>query len=292
MTGKKLRTGSLLDMSKNTRDSEAPEFIYGTAWKGQDTRRLTRLSLEEGFRSIDTANQPKHYNEPGVGKAITDLTTNGPVAREDLFVQTKFTHPGAQGESIPYNSSADPRERVYESFSSSTEHLGVNYLDSYLLHGPRSQGKLDKVDRVTWRTMEELAESDKVKELGICNVSAKQLEELLSFSKISPDYVQNRCFARTGWDGEVRKICFERGVDYQGFSLLTANQNELRSIPIQDLAAKRDITVPQLIFRFALQVNIIPLTGTTSQKHMRQDLECLDFELTGEEVREVENISF
>ena len=66
-------------------------FFYGTAWKGHETARLTALALEQGFRGIDTANQRKHYHESGVGRAIQKAVKNGLVARDDLFLQTKFT---------------------------------------------------------------------------------------------------------------------------------------------------------------------------------------------------------
>ena len=50
--------------------TEIPAFLYGTAWKEDDTERLTRLAIDAGFRGIDTANQRKHYFEAGVGAAM------------------------------------------------------------------------------------------------------------------------------------------------------------------------------------------------------------------------------
>lgn len=66
-------------------------FIYGTAWKEDETKRLTRLAIEQGVRGIDTANQRKHYREAAVGEAIKDAIRDGIVFRDALFLQTQFT---------------------------------------------------------------------------------------------------------------------------------------------------------------------------------------------------------
>ena len=68
-----------------------PSFLYGTAWKEQDTQRLTELALRQGFRGIDTANQRRHYDEAAVGRAVAASVEGGLLARKDLFLQTKFT---------------------------------------------------------------------------------------------------------------------------------------------------------------------------------------------------------
>jgi diketogulonate reductase-like aldo/keto reductase len=67
-----------------------PRFFYGTAWKEDQTQRLTELALKNGFRGIDTANQRRHYHEAGVGAAIAATLASGLVKRADLFLQTKF----------------------------------------------------------------------------------------------------------------------------------------------------------------------------------------------------------
>ena len=68
-----------------------PRFLYGTAWKEEETQRLTESALQQGFRGIDTANQRRHYHEAAVGQAIAAVIASGLVTRDDLFVQTKFT---------------------------------------------------------------------------------------------------------------------------------------------------------------------------------------------------------
>src|SRR5438552_18911209 len=113
-----------------------PTFLYGTAWKEEQTEPLTYLALEMGFAGIDTANQRKHYDEEGVGKAIKGFLDAGSNQREDLFIQTKFTFAQGQDHRKPYDANARYATQVRQSFESSLRHLGLNYIDSYILHGP------------------------------------------------------------------------------------------------------------------------------------------------------------
>ncbi len=267
-----------------------PNFIYGTAWKEKETERLTRLALEAGFRGIDTANQRRHYFEAGVGFAVAKAIADGLVRRDELFLQTKFTYVDGQDHRLPYDSKADAVTQVRQSFASSLEHLQVDSIDSYVLHGPSQRNGLGSIDHEVWRAMEEQNESGKTRYLGISNVAPDQLKELWSRAVVRPTFVQNRCFARLGWDREVRAFCRNNGVVYQGFSLLTANVKELQHSDFWRIVERAHKTPAQIVFRFALQAGILPLTGTTDVAHMREDLDIHDFELTGEDVRTIENI--
>ena len=102
--------------------------------------------------------------------------------------------------------------------------------------------------------------------------------------------VQNRCYAALGWDKEVREICQAHGIIYQGFSLLTANREVLADPEIRTIA-KRLGGPAQIIFRFAMQIGMLPLTGTTNQQHMKQDLQAEQFTLSAEEIQRIEAIA-
>src|SRR5580704_1959678 len=111
-----------------------PRFLYGTAWKEDETRRLTELALRQGFRGIDTANQRRHYHEAAVGEAIAASIKSSLVTRDDLFLQTKFTFRAGQDHRLPYDPQAPISTQVEQSFSNSLEHLGTDTIDSYVLH--------------------------------------------------------------------------------------------------------------------------------------------------------------
>ncbi len=269
--------------------SAIPRFMYGTAWKKDATSKLVQQAVEAGFKAIDTANQFIHYQEKLVGDALVALQKKG-VNRESLYLQTKFTSVGGQGRSpeIPYDTRARPAEQVVQSIESSLIHLHTDYLDSYLLHGPYSRDGLGSQDWEVWGAMEELQRAGKTRAIGISNVTAEQLAELCANAKIKPVFVQNRCYAVHGWDKDVREICRAHDIVYQGFSLLTANPDVLDSEVVRKISARLKSTAAQVVFRFAMQIGMLPLTGTTNVQHMKQDLQAFDIELTAGEVEQIE----
>lgn len=268
-----------------------PTFFYGTAWKEARTAGLVEKALRAGFRGVDTANQRRHYHEAGVGEGLARALREGAVHRDDVFLQTKYTYPEGQDHRLPYDPAADYSTQVRQSFQSSLDHLGVEALEAYLLHGPRVRAGLARGDQEVWRTMEELQSEGRVSFIGVSNVTAHQLATLCELARVRPAFVQNRCFARLGWDREVRAVCRDQGVVYQGFSLLTANRAELAGPVIRRIARGHDRSPAQVVFRFALQIGMICLTGTTDPDHMRDDLAVYDFELSTDEVRAIEGVS-
>ncbi|MFO0865432.1 MAG: aldo/keto reductase [Gemmataceae bacterium] len=268
-----------------------PRFLYGTAWKEDETRRLTLLALRCGFRGIDTANQRRHYHEAAVGEGIADAVREGLVRREDLFLQTKFTFRRGQDHRLPYDPQAPIGEQVRQSFASSLQHLGTSSIDSYVLHGPTLRSGLTADDWEAWRAMEAIHASGQTKLLGISNVSLDQLQLLCKDAQVRPRFVQNRCYASMGWDRAVRRFCSENGIVYQGFSLLTANRDALAHPRLRDIATRHRRSPAQIIFRFALDVGMLPLTGTTSEEHMRTDLAVANFTLERSEIATLESLA-
>ncbi|MEQ1877975.1 MAG: aldo/keto reductase, partial [Bdellovibrionia bacterium] len=184
-----------------------PWFLYGTAWKEDETPRLTYQALNAGFTAIDTANQRKHYFEEGVGVGIREFVKAKGIDKNSLFLQTKFTYARGQDHRKPYKDSDSFTKQVADSFESSLKHLGVEHIDSYVLHGPYNGEGIGDEDLETWAAMESLSTSGRVSYLGVSNVSPEQLETLLKTAKVKPKFVQNRCYASMGWDREVRDIC-------------------------------------------------------------------------------------
>jgi diketogulonate reductase-like aldo/keto reductase len=264
--------------------------MYGTAWKKEATSQLVQLAVESGFTAIDTANQLIHYQEALVGKALQALAMKG-IKRDALFLQTKFTPVDGQGGRAPYDASADLATQVRQSFEISLNHLGTEYVDSYVLHAPISRRGLGAADWEVWAAMEGLYQSGKAKLIGISNVAAGQLAQLCEQANHKPMVVQNRCFAALGWDQEVREICQANGIIYQGFSLLTANREVLADREIQTIAKRLGTGPAQIVFRFAMQIGMLPLTGTTSQQHMKEDLQAEQLVLSSEEIQRIETIA-
>ena len=267
-----------------------PPFIYGTAWTKEATAKLVQLAVESGFTAIDTANQLIHYQEALVGEALQSLARQG-VKREALLLQTKFTSVDGQDHRTPYDPSADLTTQVNQSFASSLQHLHTDYLDSYILHAPFSRRGLGSADWEVWAAMEALYQSGKAKSIGVSNISAAQLTLLCRQAHVKPMMVQNRCFAVMAWDRQVREICRQHGIIYQGFSLLTANPDVLADAEVRAIAAREGVGPAQVVFRFAMQLGMLPLTGTTNQRHMMEDLAAERITLSAGEVERIESIA-
>jgi diketogulonate reductase-like aldo/keto reductase len=266
-----------------------PSFMYGTAWKKESTTSLVLQAVEAGFTAIDTANQLIHYAEAKVGDALLELAAHG-IARDRLFLQTKFTSVNGQDHRTPYDASADLTTQVNQSFDSSLAHLHTDYLDSYVLHGPYYRQGLAKEDWEVWAAIEQQYDAKRTRMIGVSNVSADQLTQLCAKAKHRPMVVQNRCYAALGWDAAVREICRAQNIIYQGFSLLTANREIFAEPAVRALAVKYQTGLAQIVFRFAMQIGMLPLTGTTNPQHMKEDLTSDQFTLTNEELQLIEHI--
>jgi diketogulonate reductase-like aldo/keto reductase len=268
-----------------------PDFLYGTAWKEDRTPALTELALRMGFHAIDTANQRRHYFEEGVGKGLAAAYRTGLVTRNDLFLQTKFTYQRGQDHRLPYDPAAKLSVQVTQSMASSLEHLATDHVDSYVLHGPSSNHDWTEDDAEVWEAMRKERDAGRTRLLGVSNVSLGHLQRMAATRTEFPAFVQNRCYARLGWDRAVRQFCTEHKIVYQGFSLLTANQEVVNHPLIATMAASANATPAQIIFSFARSIGMLPLTGTSDAEHMKQDLESRNLKLPTEAVQVIESLA-
>ena len=272
-------------------EDSIPPFLYGTAWKEDRTASLTELALRAGFRGIDTANQRRHYYEVGVGEALATVYRAGVVARSDLFLQTKYTYQRGQDHRLPYDPSSPLAIQVEQSLASSLQHLWTDYVDSFVLHGPASGHGWTDADSEVWESMQKERDAGRTRLLGVSNVTLGHLQQMEAIGAELPTFVQNRCFARLGWDRDVRAFCSQRKITYQGFSLLTPNQEVLLHPPFIALAKQLNATPAQVVFAFARTIRMMILTGTSSEQHMKQDLTSATLTLSPEIVREIESVA-
>ncbi len=277
-----MHTCSYVTTSKNIK---MPKLIYGTAWKKERTADLVVQAILCGFRGIDTACQPKHYEEALVGEALMRLSTMG-IGREELFVQTKFTPLSGQDPMrIPYDPKGALDVQVAQSFERSKKNLQTEYVDSLVLHSPLfPYPNLLKV----WRAMETIYHSGGARQLGISNCyDLELLVRLYGDAEVKPAVVQNRFYAESGYDVELRRWCTERGIIYQSFWSLTANPHILASREFFALSQKYDKTEAQILYRYLSHAGIVPLIGSTAKEHMEEDLAIFEFKLTDDEIASI-----
>ena len=265
-----------------------PGIVYGTAWKKEQTAALVEQALTLGFRGLDTAGQPKHYDEAGVGAGMARALPSG-LDRQEIFLQSKFTPiDGQDPRRLPYDPKASLSEQVAQSFANSLRNLRTDYLDSLILHSPLPDRKaLLEV----WRALECIVEAGGARQLGISNLyDPEQLADLYQMARIKPAVVQNRFYAQTGYDREIREFCRRQGMLYQSFWTLTANAALLAHERVQDLARAYRRTPAQIFYRYLTQIGIIPLIGTTSTRHMQEDLAIFEFELLASECEKMREL--
>lgn len=263
-----------------------PPILYGTAWKKEATGRLVSAAIEHGFRGFDTAGQPKHYDEAGVGAGVA-RSLGGRLDRADLYLQTKFSPAGGQDPtSIPFDPKASTTDQVSQSFTASLRNLQTTYVDCLVLHSPLASARRTLE---VWRAMEAHVADGSVRSLGISNCyRLEQLEELHEAARIKPAVVQNRFYADTGYDRDIRGFCRRRRIVYQSFWTLTANPHLLAHGALTTLASKYQRTPAQVLFRYLTLRDVVPLTGTRSPVHMRDDLAIFEFELDDRELDAVD----
>ena len=238
-------------------------------------------AIRQGFRGVDTACQPKHYDEAAVGAGVAACLDTG-LLRSDLYLQTKFTPlNGHDPEQIHYDRGAPLDEQVAQSLSASLRNLRTDYLDALVLHSPlpTSEQLL-----TVWGAMEAAVDGGSALLLGISNCySVDVLTALYRSARVKPSIVQNRFHSESGYDREIRALCRRFGIVYQSFWTLTANQSLLNADVVRTCAARHSRTTAQILFRYLTQIGVVPLTGTTSMRHMRDDLAIFEFELTSNE---------
>ena len=263
-------------------------LIYGTAWKKERTRGLVLDAWRAGFRAFDAACQPKHYREDLVGEALAHLSSEG-VERSSFYLQTKFTPVNGQdARAIPYDAAAPLALQVAESFQVSLRNLRTDYLDALILHSP-----LDSPDKTlaAWAAMEKIHGAGGARRLGISNCYDLQLlQRLYATAAVKPAVVQNRFYAETGYDREIRRWCLTHDVQYQSFWTLTANPHVLDHRVTRGLAAALHRTPAQIFFRYLHQRGLVPLTGTSDPRHMQEDLAIVDFTLAEDALQEIDRL--
>jgi diketogulonate reductase-like aldo/keto reductase len=193
--------------------------------------------------------------------------------------------------SCPYDPRDPLPDQVRRSFETSLRNLGTEYLDSLVLHSPMRSFE----DTMTvWRVFEELHKTGKVLSLGISNTyDLSVLQRLYREAEVKPSFLQNRFYEDSGYDLDIRSFCRGHNITYQSFWTLTANPRMLKSAPIMDLAHRYQKTPAQMFFKFVQSIGIVPLTGTTYVKHMREDLDVANIpDLSTEEIVSIERVLY
>ncbi|SCZ89831.1 BZ3500_MvSof-1268-A1-R1_Chr9g10611 [Microbotryum saponariae] len=281
---------------------QQPAMLYGTAWKGARTTALVVQAVLAGFRGIDTACQPKHYRQELVGQAIEQLKTRHGINRDQLWIQTKFTSLDGQdlSQPLPYDKGAPLAQQVRQSFETSLKQLGTDYVDSLIMHAPM---RTREETRSVWTEFESLVKSGKVREIGISNIYDVDLFDwCFGTFEIKPSSIQNRFVEEhLNFCTPILERLTQRVKEAQSPSSIWPEihfkSDPSPPPPILDPQILRQLSLPQALtfsesrtrLRTAAQIlyyllmttrrwpkgMIIPLTGTTSEQHVQDDIEVM-----------------
>jgi diketogulonate reductase-like aldo/keto reductase len=249
------------------------QMLYGTAWKKDRSAALVTQALQAGFLAVDTAAQPKHYQEHLVGNGVRSFLSTSDLNRKDLYLQTKFTSiDGQDPRNLPYDPSTSITEQVKASVASSlhnlrhSENLEESYIDCLVLHSPL---QTIKQTMEAWDAMSSFVPS-KVHSLGISNTSLPILQHIWKNGSVKPKVVQNRFYSDTEWDITLREFCMQNGIQYQSFWTLTGNPELLKSRPVQNTAGEVGVSAEVALYSLVQSLGITPINGTKS--HIESDV--------------------
>lgn len=254
---------------------EIPVLGFGT-WQmpnDEGTASIVKHAIDIGYRHIDTAAQ--YGNEESVGQGIK---ASG-IAREDLFVTTKL-----------YNGH-HTYELAKQAIDDSLELLGLDYLDLYLIHWPNPLMYRDnwkEANAESWRAMEEALEAGKIRTLGISNFMPHHLEALLETAKIKPT-VNQILLNPSEMQPETVAANNQHNILSEAYSPLgTGKIFEVEELDA--LAKKYDKTVAQVVLRWSLQHNFLPLPKTSTFDRVAENADIFDFEISKEDMELIDSL--
>ncbi|KAJ8680127.1 hypothetical protein QAD02_015914 [Eretmocerus hayati] len=271
--------------------NEMPFFGLGTyGLKGKDGEAAVRYAIENGYRHIDTA--AAYDNEAEIGRAICAKIEDGTVRREDLFVTTKLSPVSHQ------------KNEVVNSCIGSLERLGLDYIDLFLIHTPISLKPLGEskkmvpsdIDYVeTWRGMEKCKNSGYTSSIGVSNFNSQQISRLISSGNILPSNNQIEVTLNLNQNPLI-EFCKKWDIAVTGYSPLgkpgkRPNIQNLWLHPVvQNLAKKYNKSPAQISLRFVYQSGAAPIPKSVTFSRIEENINIFDFNLTKEEMRELESI--
>ena len=220
-------------------------------------------AIQSGYRLIDTA--AAYENEEAVGRAIRRCG----VPREELFVTTKLWITDTSYEGAK------------RGFARSMERLGLDSVDLYLIHQPYNDYY------GAWRALEELYAAGKARVIGVDNFTPDKLADFVFWNKVKPAVNLVECNAFFPRE-EDRRYMESQNIQMQAWSPLAAGQGRLfENETLRTLAAAHNKTVAQVVLRWLVQRNIVPLVKSANPERMRENLDIFDFALTDAEMQQI-----
>jgi 2,5-diketo-D-gluconate reductase A len=230
-----------------------------------ETETAVTTAVQAGYRLIDTAQG--YQNEEGVGAAVPAAG----VARSELFLTTKLTN------------SEHGRERALAAFDESMRKLRIDVLDLFLIHWP-----LPMFDQYveTWRALEQLQASGRVRSIGVSNFAVEHLERLLRETDIVPAVNQIELHPEFPQD-ELRAFHAANGILTQAWGPIGQGKGLLGNPHLVEVAAAKQRTPAQVVLRWHLQLGNVVIPKSVTPQRIRENIDIFDFELDDNEMQTI-----
>lgn len=245
------------------RGAAMPRLGLGTSPLPDDEAEAAVVhGIELGYRLIDTAEN--YRNEVGVGRGIKASGAK----REDLFITSKF------------NKDKHSVDGVRRAFEASVQKLGVEYLDLFLMHWPNpAQNKYVEA----WQGLIALREAGLVRAIGVSNFKPAHLQRLIDETGVVPEVNQIQLSPYWTRD-DARAFHAEHGIVTEGWSPLGKRTDLLEHPKVAEIAGKHGKTPGQVVLRWHVELNVVPIPKSQNPQRLAQNLEVFDFELTGDQI--------
>lgn len=245
--------------------NKIPQFGLGVYMipGDENTKEACLEAFRAGYRHVDTAHA--YQNERGVGAAVKESG----IHREEIWITTKLW-PSEYGEG-----------KTTEAIDKMLSRLDTDYIDLLLLH----QQFGDYIG--AWKDMEKAVAAGKVKSIGISNFESERLEELLDTATIKPSVLQVEChpyYQQTQLKERIAKY----GTVIESWYPIGHGDKDLLNEPVfTELAEKYGKNNVQIILRWHIQEGTIVFPKSTNPKHIQENIDIFDFELTAEEMERI-----
>ena len=241
-----------------------PILGFGTLYLNDDLGvQCVSEAISLGYRLIDTAKV--YENEEAVG---TGIKKRG-IKREELFVTSKIWV-----DDYGYESGK-------KAFQTALDKLQLDYLDLYLLHRPRGDIK------GAWQALEDLYEEGKIKAIGVSNWEDKDLDELMTYAKITPavNQIETHAFFQ---QEKAMKSLKKRGIQMEAWSPLAQGRNDhFTNEVLAEIGKKYNKSNAQVSLRWHYQRGIVTIPKTSKKEHMMENLNIFDFVLDKSDMKKI-----
>lgn len=245
---------------------QMPNIGFGT-WQvpAEKAREAVLWALQAGYRLIDTSLD--YWNEREVGQAVRDSG----LQREEVFVTTKLEG-GDHGH-----------DRTPQGLRRSLANLDISYVDLYLIHWPGSGLRIE-----TWKAMEDLLEQGRCRAIGVSNYMIHHLEEVLEHGRVVPavNQVELHPFL---YPRKLAEFCSINGIQMESYSPLTKARRLFHPVIVR-VAERHGRTPAQVVLRWHLQHDFIPIPRSVRREHIEENIAIFDFSLSDRDMEELDSL--